>query len=148
MIDSVIGLKCPYCGSVKTHVTDSRYNNRRQTTKRKRECLACGRRFNTVEEIADTSRDRDKNIKPIHIIHVNQVEADEIRDNKLTCWIVKNAVPHVGDLIQMCVSDIFDDTVKQPVLDDMKYEVTCTLSGISYGLVNNCCLCSFRPYGR
>lgn len=41
---------CPFCSHKETKVTDKRDSD--FTTKRRRECLKCGRRFNTVESAA------------------------------------------------------------------------------------------------
>lgn len=40
---------CPYCGNEETKVTDKRDND--SVTRRRRECLKCGKRFTTYERI-------------------------------------------------------------------------------------------------
>jgi transcriptional repressor NrdR len=42
---------CPYCGQDEDHVVDSRSMAEGTTIRRRRECLACGRRFTTYEHI-------------------------------------------------------------------------------------------------
>jgi len=42
-------MKCPYCSSTKTKVTDKRDSDEEGITRRRRECLKCGRRFTTYE---------------------------------------------------------------------------------------------------
>lgn len=42
------GLKCPYCGG-ETKVLESRHVDEGAAIRRRRECLACGRRFTTME---------------------------------------------------------------------------------------------------
>lgn len=42
-------MRCPFCGSAETKVIDSRFNEDSYTIKRRRECLSCGSRFNTIE---------------------------------------------------------------------------------------------------
>ncbi|MBI3944668.1 MAG: transcriptional repressor NrdR [Armatimonadetes bacterium] len=44
-------MKCPFCGSLEDKVVDSREIREGNATKRRRQCLACGRRFTTYEEI-------------------------------------------------------------------------------------------------
>ena len=42
-------MRCPFCGSAETKVIDSRFNEDSYSIKRRRECLSCGARFNTLE---------------------------------------------------------------------------------------------------
>lgn len=44
-------MKCPYCSSPDTKVTDSRDTDDGASIRRRRQCLACGRRFTTYETI-------------------------------------------------------------------------------------------------
>lgn len=44
-------MKCPFCGTGDSKVTDSRSVADANATRRRRECLACGRRFTTFETI-------------------------------------------------------------------------------------------------
>jgi len=46
-------MKCPYCGSRKDKVIDSRSSNAGQSIRRRRECLKCERRFTTYEYIEE-----------------------------------------------------------------------------------------------
>ena len=46
-------MKCPYCGHQEDKVLDSRSAKDGEAIKRRRECLSCGGRFNTFEEIEE-----------------------------------------------------------------------------------------------
>jgi transcriptional repressor NrdR len=46
-------MKCPYCGDSKDRVVDSRESKEGSTIRRRRECLSCGRRFTSYEQIED-----------------------------------------------------------------------------------------------
>jgi len=46
-------MKCPFCGFLEDRVLDSRSVREGEATKRRRECLNCGRRFTTYEEIEE-----------------------------------------------------------------------------------------------
>ncbi len=46
-------MKCPYCGSKKDRVLDSRSANAGQSIRRRRECMKCERRFTTYEYIEE-----------------------------------------------------------------------------------------------
>ena len=50
-------MRCPFCGEPETKVIDSRLSNETNAIKRRRECLACGMRFNT-NEISELSYPR------------------------------------------------------------------------------------------
>jgi transcriptional repressor NrdR len=45
-------MNCPYCHKAETKVVDKRETNE-GTTRRRRECLKCGKRFTTYEKIED-----------------------------------------------------------------------------------------------
>jgi len=46
-------MKCPYCGHKDDKVLDSRSIREGEGIRRRRECLACGRRFTTYEDIEE-----------------------------------------------------------------------------------------------
>lgn len=46
-------MKCPYCSFQEDKVIDSRPTNEGAVIRRRRECLGCGRRFTTFEQIED-----------------------------------------------------------------------------------------------
>lgn len=46
-------MKCPYCGDIDNKVIDSRLGKDGNVIRRRRECIACGRRFTTYEQVED-----------------------------------------------------------------------------------------------
>jgi len=44
-------VRCPFCGMSQDRVVDSRESREGETVRRRRECLACGRRFTTYEKV-------------------------------------------------------------------------------------------------
>jgi len=48
-------MKCPYCKSADTKVVDKRDAEEVSATRRRRECLQCGKRFTTYERIENVS---------------------------------------------------------------------------------------------
>ena len=46
-------MRCPYCGHLEDRVVDSREAQEGQATRRRRECLSCGRRFTTYERVEE-----------------------------------------------------------------------------------------------
>ncbi len=47
-------MRCPSCGRLEDRVVDSREAQDGQATRRRRECLACGRRFTTYERVEES----------------------------------------------------------------------------------------------
>jgi transcriptional repressor NrdR len=48
-------VRCPYCRAEDDKVVDSRLADDGSAVRRRRECLACGRRFSTIERALDVS---------------------------------------------------------------------------------------------
>jgi len=46
-------MRCPFCGHLESKVIDSRESKKGQSIRRRRECLACERRFTTYEKIEE-----------------------------------------------------------------------------------------------
>lgn len=46
-------MKCPFCAEVRDKVVDSRESGAGEAIRRRRECLACGRRFTSYERIEE-----------------------------------------------------------------------------------------------
>lgn len=46
-------MKCPYCAHLEDKVVDSRSSKSGDAIRRRRECLACGKRFTTYEQLED-----------------------------------------------------------------------------------------------
>jgi transcriptional repressor NrdR len=47
-------MRCPYCGYLDSKVVDTRESTDLSATRRRRECLSCGKRFSTYEHIETT----------------------------------------------------------------------------------------------
>ena len=84
-------MKCPFCGDQESKVVDSRHSEDGLSIRRRRECLACQRRFTTYEVVEslpiivikrDGSRqafDRDKIIKSmVRAFDKRQVETSQL----------------------------------------------------------------------
>lgn len=46
-------MKCPYCNHEETQVIDTRETENLETTRRRRECLKCNKRFTTYERVEE-----------------------------------------------------------------------------------------------
>ena len=46
-------MRCPYCNNEETQVIDTRETENLEATRRRRECLKCGKRFTTYERVEE-----------------------------------------------------------------------------------------------
>jgi transcriptional repressor NrdR len=53
MLGSKLQMKCPFCADTENKVIDSRLSKEGYVIRRRRECLACNRRFTTYERIEE-----------------------------------------------------------------------------------------------
>lgn len=72
-------MKCFNCGSLESKVIDSRFNEKNNSIKRRRECLTCGSRFSTYEIMEE---------EPIFVIKKNN-SVEEFNLEKLKLGITK-----------------------------------------------------------
>ncbi len=91
-------MRCPYCREDRDKVVDSRSSGEGATIRRRRECLACGRRFTTYEKVETL---------PIRVVKKDgrRVEFDRM---KIFNGILKACEkrPVSTDLIEQMVADI------------------------------------------
>lgn len=73
-------MKCCYCGSKDNKVTDSRYIEDRNSIRRRRECLSCGKRFTTYEFVEKT---------PLLVIKKNG-DREEFKLEKIKLGMIKS----------------------------------------------------------
>jgi transcriptional repressor NrdR len=90
-------VRCPYCRGVDDKVVDSRLADDAAAVRRRRECLACGRRFTTLERALDVSltvRKRSGIVEPFD-------------QEKLAAGIARAASGRLdGDVVETVVADI------------------------------------------
>ncbi len=88
-------MKCPYCGANETEVVETRDNLELETIRRRRACLACGKRFTTYERIENIN---------LYVIKKNgrreQFDRDKMRHGILTaCEKTKVSVEEVEKIV-------------------------------------------------
>lgn len=91
-------MKCCYCGSKENKVTDSRYIEDRNSIRRRRECLSCGKRFTTYEFVEKT---------PLLVIKKNG-DREEFKLEKIKLGMIKSCEkrPVSIDEIERVADDI------------------------------------------
>lgn len=104
-------MKCPYCNSIESKVTDSRVTEQSDAIRRRRQCLNCGQRFTTFERVEET---------PITVIKKGG-EREMFSRQKLLDGLLRATVKrHISrEQLEDLVSDIETDLRNQ-----FKYEVT------------------------
>lgn len=104
-------MKCPYCNSSDTKVTDSRDTDDGASIRRRRQCLSCGRRFTTYETVEDM---------PIRVIKKNG--SRELFDrNKLRSGLIRACEKRniTSDQIEEIVN-----RVEKEIRNNLKQEVS------------------------
>ncbi len=106
-------MRCPFCGSLEDKVVDSRLVRDGRAIRRRRECLACGRRFTTYEYIEQSpilviKRDgrreqyqREKLVRGIkEACHKRPVSAEQIEElvDKIEGEIFARGVSEISSL--------------------------------------------------
>lgn len=104
-------MKCLYCGSEESKVIDSRMSDELNAIKRRRECLGCGRRFNTFETIEVT---------PIMVVKSNG-DRERFSTSKVKNGIVKSCEKRP---VSMADIDKLVSEVEKKVYNTMEEEIS------------------------
>ena len=109
-------MKCPYCSSRETKVTDSRDTDEGSSIRRRRQCLICNRRFTTYETVEKT---------PLRVIKKNGTR--ELFDKSK----VRNGIVRACEKRNVTSSQIEEiiDIVERTIRNDLKREVSSEIIG-------------------
>ncbi len=104
-------MRCPFCGSNDTKVTDSRATDSGDAIRRRRECISCSERFTTFERLEET---------PITVIKKGG-EREPLDRQKLMAGLLRASVKrHITrEQLEKLVSDI-----EAELRNQFRYEVT------------------------
>ena len=111
-------MKCPFCGHLKDKVVDSRESGAGDAIRRRRECLACGRRFTSYERIEEIpfyviKKDGRREAFDRHKLMAGLVRACEKRP------ISAKALTTLVDEIEQRVQDTADREVDASLIGEM-----------------------------
>lgn len=109
-------MKCIYCGSEESKVIDSRVSEELNAIKRRRECLGCGKRFNTFETVEVT---------PIMVVKSNG-DRERFSSIKVKNGIVKSCEKRP---VSMADIDKLVSEVEKKVYNSMEEEVSSKVIG-------------------
>jgi transcriptional repressor NrdR len=103
-------MKCPFCESEETKVVDKRDNRDDSSTRRRRQCLRCTKRFTTYERIEKADLSIQKKDGSLEIFDVEKikkgikkaVDEDKIADEDINSFVeeIERYVLNSKDTVQ------------------------------------------------
>ena len=124
-------MKCVFCGSEESKVTDSRACEELNAIRRRRECLGCGKRFNTYETIEVT---------PVMVVKSNG-NRERFSTSKIKSGIVKSCEKRpvsISDIdklvseIEKKVYNMLEEEVSSKVIGEFVMEGLKDLDEVAY----------------
>ena len=117
-------MKCPICGHLESKVLDSRPSNEGASIRRRRECLACQKRFTTFETIEIMSFMVVKKDKTRELFDRSKVKKGIVRaceKRPVTMEQIENSVIEIEQqLLATMRSEIPSTEVGEMVMDKLK----------------------------
>ena len=117
-------MKCPICGHLESKVLDSRPSNEGASIRRRRECLACQKRFTTFETIEIMSFMVVKKDKTRELFDRSKVKKGIVRaceKRPVTMEQIENAVSEIEQqLLASMRSEISSTEIGELVMDKLK----------------------------
>jgi transcriptional repressor NrdR len=122
-------MRCPYCRADDDKVVDSRLADDASAVRRRRECLACGRRFSTLERALDVSlvvRKRSGAVEPFD--HDKLVAGiGRAASGRLDRDVVESVASEIADGLREGGAEVTSEEVGVAVLERLR-----TLDPIAY----------------
>ncbi|MCC6427970.1 MAG: transcriptional repressor NrdR [Phycisphaerales bacterium] len=123
---------CPYCNANNDKVIDSRESDAARVVRRRRECLACSKRFTTYERVEQTAR--------LVVIKRDGSRAPFLRDNVMRGIMAafgKRPIPedvkeHIVDQIEEELHREFDREVESRVVGERVMQKLKDLDEVAY----------------
>lgn len=124
-------MRCPFCSSLDTKVTDSRDTDDSASIRRRRQCLSCNRRFTTYETVEQT---------PLRVVKKNG--SREMFDrNKLRSGLVRacekrnissRQIEEIVNSVERIVRNELKQEVPTEVIGNLIMEELCKLDQVAY----------------
>ncbi len=124
-------MRCPYCGTIRDKVIDSRSIKGSKSIRRRRECLKCGNRFTTyeyVEEIPIMGIKKDGRREPFDRNKVlsGLVKACEKRP------VGMQKIEKIAETIERYIQKTYDREVKASIIGELTMKYLHTLDQVAY----------------
>ena len=117
-------MKCPFCGDQDSKVVDSRHSEDGLSIRRRRECLACQRRFTTYETVEDLpilviKRDGSRQAFDRNKLITSMVRAFDKREVKRED-LERIATEIEQNLQNALIREVSTDRIGQMVMEQLK----------------------------
>ncbi len=124
-------MKCPFCGKIEDKVIDSRMSGEGLSIRRRRECLACEKRFTTYEYVEDAplmvvKRDGTRKRFDRDKIKIGVIKACEKRP------VSMDKIDQIVDEIEREVQKKSDKEVKSTLIGNLVMEKLYALDEVAY----------------
>ncbi len=115
-------MRCPYCRENDDKVVDSRLAEDAGAIRRRRECLACGRRFTTYERVEDVPlvlRKRSGRLEPFDAAKLRR-GIEQAATGRLDDAVVDDIVGAIEEELRSLGGEIGSDRVGMAVLERLR----------------------------
>ena len=124
-------MKCPYCGYQESKVVDSRHSDDGASIRRRRECLACQKRFTTYETVESLpmvviKKDNSRQTFDRNKILGGMVKACEKRP------VTMASLEHAVDEIEQIIQNSLDREVSTVHIGELVMERLKPLDEVAY----------------
>lgn len=117
-------MKCPFCGFHEDKVVDSRSSKNGQAIRRRRECLQCGKRFTTyeqVEEVLPMVVKSDSRREPFDRLKVVAGIRKACQKRPVSMEVIEQAVDEIEKNLQNRMEkEVPSSVVGEMVMDKLK----------------------------
>ena len=124
-------MKCPFCSFEESKVVDSRSTDDNNTIRRRRECLACSKRYTTYEKIEDI---------PILVIKKDSTRENFNKDKIVNGLIIacqkrpvsRKQIEDIAEYIEKIISNKMLTEVKSDYIGEMIMDKLKDVDEVSY----------------
>jgi len=119
----VVILKCPFCGNSEGRVIDSRPVEGSSVVRRRRECLACKKRFTTFERIESMPLMVIKKDKRLEVFDRNKLQEGILRacqKRPISLDIVEKIVSEIEEELQDYIMEVPSKVIGEIVLKKLR----------------------------
>ena len=124
-------MKCPYCGYEESRVIDSRPADEGSRIRRRRECLQCGKRFTTYENIETlpivvVKKDKSREVFNREKLMEGMLRACEKRPVSL------DTLEHAIDEIESLIQNSLDREISSEKIGELAMEKLKSIDEVAY----------------
>lgn len=124
-------MRCPYCSSADTKVTDSRDTDDGASIRRRRQCLSCGRRFTTYETVEQAPLRVIKKDGTREVFNRNKLRSGLIRACEKRN-ITSEQIENIVDVVERKVRSDLGQEVSTEMIGDIVMEELRKLDQVAY----------------